>query len=169
MLANFFKKQSIGFFVSAATFIIGLIAMIIYFVGCGAAGYFQEGYVANTTLFVFLGLAALLIALLLSQVKGKGILGLVLSILRGALMVGGSTFFMAAMMYFIYDRSEGFGYIFGSNPEILATIQTPENMLSANLAITTIVFLGITIVAAWVATFFSLSVKKEEAAVAEAK
>lgn len=168
MLAKFFKKQSLGFYILCGAFLIGFIGMIIYFVSCSSVGYFQEAYVDNTTLFIFLGLASLLIALVGSQFHLNGILETVLSVLRGIFTIGGGIFYMAGMMYYINDRSEGFGYIFGSNEEILATIQTPENMLSANLAIATIVFLGITIVVCWVAAFFPLSTKQEEAVPAEA-
>ena len=56
---------------------------------------------------------------------------------------------------------EGLAYIYGSNSDILATIQTPENLASTYVAIAGFVLFGIAAIVGIVAAFFG-AVKKED-------
>ena len=63
--------------------------------------------------------------------------------------------------YFVATRMEGLAYIYGSNSDILATIQTPENLASTYVAIAGFVLFGIAAIVGIVAAFFGAA-KKED-------
>lgn len=125
-------------------------------------GYFKDMTSGTLITFTILTIVVLAAILVLAQFKFSGLLGKVLSIFVDALKIVVPLFLMICLFGFISTRIEGLAYLFGSNQEILDTIQTPENMSSAYGAITGFVFFGIASIAGMVAAFFNPT-KKESA------
>lgn len=156
---DFIKKQSVGVWITLGVFILTLISLIVYGVNVGGAGYFQNmgsGTVVGFGIFAILAVTAVLI---LSQLKFEGLVGTVINFLKGALLVVIPMLLIICMISFISARAEGLAFIFASNEEILATIQTPQNLASANSAITGFIFFGIAALTAMVGAFFNIAKK----------
>ncbi len=157
------KKFSLNLVLSILPVVIGLVAMIIYGVNVARGGYFNGAAVPEVVAYGVWGLIVLTIAAVLNIVRFSGIVGKVTDMLGLALKVLGALFFAFALIYLIQARAEGLSYIFFSNQEIIEVLQKdPDNMISAGLAIASIIIVAITVIVACVNAFFGY--KSEEAA-----
>ncbi len=151
---NFLKKQTISSWVTLLALILSIISSIIYGANVGGAGYFNG--MSNSTIVTASVFEVILLAviLVLSQIQFNGLIGWVEGIVLSAIKIVTVFLPVFALLAFVNTRIEGLAYIFFSNEDVLATIQTAENLSSANTAIVGFVFYGITTVVAAVAAFF---------------
>ncbi len=162
MKPTFSKKISAGFIVSALAFIVGLVSIIIYGVNVARGGYFNGGSVPEVVRFGIFALVFLAISIALYFVRFTGKIGKIVDMVGLALRVLASLFFAFALIYLIQARAEGLSYIFFSNDDVkLALQQNPDNMISANLAITSIVMYGISVAVGCVSSFFGYKAIEE--------
>jgi hypothetical protein len=161
-MTEFVKKQSVGTWITFAGLILSIIAFIIYGVNVTSAGYFRQATIGSVVVFSVFEIIFLVAIIALAQLKFDGVIGLVVEIASGVLKILATLFPMLALVAFLDGRIDGISYIYFSNEEILATIQTSDNLSSASTAITGIVFYAITWIVALVAAFFSLNKKTAE-------
>lgn len=159
------KKLGIASYLSLATLVLLVVSWIIYGVSVGSAGYFHGVSVPFVVLFNVFSLVLLLAVIGLDFVPAKdGIIGKIIPIVQAVLAIGVIVFMMSNSINIIGARAEGLGYIFFSNADVSAEVQTPENLSSAALSITSFVFYLVTWLVAVVTPFFSFGKKKAEAA-----
>ncbi len=159
---NLFKKLSVSTYISLLSFVVGLVGFIFYFVTLKTAGYFVDKGVTATVIFTILGLLICLgtIALRLVDLKVEGVVKFVIDNVSALLSAVVSIFFALAAMFYISPKVEGIAFIYFSNADVLATVQTPENLASSKLAIATCVIILVAAVIQVVSCFFSF--KKED-------
>lgn len=160
-MLDFIKKQRIGNWITLVTLILTIVSFIIYGVNCNSVGYFKGNVSTVVILLSIFTLIILIAACVLPQLKMKEMVGKILSILTDILRIAAPVMLFASMLLFIGSRIEGLAYIFFSDKNVLAEVQTPENLSSANSAITGFIFYGISAIIALVATFFSANRKEE--------
>ncbi len=153
-MKDFIKKQSLGSYLTLAVLVLSIISFIVYGINVGANGYFYASSVTAVIVCSILEIITAVAIFLLAQLHLRGTLGRVLIVFKGALQIMAAVLPAIAFITFIDARVEGLGFIFFSNEEILATIQTAENLFSANSAIVGFVFYGLTWLTATVAAFF---------------
>ena len=159
------KKLGIGSYLALATLVLLIVSWILYGGSISSAGYFHGVSVSFVVLFNVFSLILLLAVIGLDFVPAKdGILGKIIPLVQSVLLIGVVVFLMSNSINIIGARAEGLGYIFFSNADVSAEVQTPENLSSAALSITTFVFYLVTWLVAVVTPFFSLGKKKTEAA-----
>jgi hypothetical protein len=163
---GFIKKQSVAIWISLATFVLALVALIIYLVNGASAGYFYGDTNSTVVWFAILAIISSLASIVLSQFAFKGLLGKIVGLLIDALTVIVPVLLVAALLTFVGDRAEGLAYIFGSDANVLSEIQTPANLSSAYTAIIGFAFFAIAWLSGLVAAFFKFP--KEAAAKAKA-
>ena len=149
---NFIAKQTIGTWITLGALILTLVGAILYGVNT-SSGYYTDvvsGSLVACTVLAMIAMAALLV---LSQFSFDGLIGKIVGIVVDLLKIVIPMLLFFALFGFVSTRIEGLAYIYGSNEEILATIQTPENLNSTYVAITGFVFYGIAAVGAVVAAF----------------
>lgn len=123
-------------------------------------GYFQNAAVpmaANLTVAAIILAAVVLIA---GQFQLQGIADILLKLVTGAARIIVPVLCIAAMMYVINGRIEGFAFIYMSNEEVLHEVQTAANMSSAHGAIANIVLLGVSALFGMIGAFFNMSKQK---------
>ena len=153
---NFMKKQTAGSGITFVAFVLSIVAIIVYFVNIGSAGYFQNAAVPETVMYNVIGIVLLAVVLAVSQLSINGAAGKVLTIVSDALRIGAPVLFIAALMKLVSSRVQGFAFIYFSIEEVLHEVQTAENMSSAHGTIANMVLLGVTAVVAMAAAFFSM-------------
>lgn len=153
-MRNDIKKQSVGTWIMLATFVLLVVSFILYGVNVGGAGYFHERGVGEVVTYSVLGIAFLAAIPVLDRLRLQGAAGKAAETVAGLLRILTSLFTMLALLCFIADRLEGLSYIYFSNEEVLATIQTPDNMRSAGTAIASIALYAVAWLAATAGAFF---------------
>ena len=108
-------------------------------------GYFNGGAIFNFPLYSIIIIVALFGSLILSLIN-KG--NRVMSVITGILQLVAVVLLAVCFLNLISDRVYGFGVLFFSNQDVLDTMQTPENMSSAYVAIASIA----AYVVAWIMT-----------------
>ena len=156
------KKVSANLIVTSLALLVALATMIIYGVSVSRAGYFQGQDVSAVVIFGVVGLVFFLLSDALNIVCFDGIVGKDVKLVGVILKVGASAFFVLACMSFVEARIEGIMTLFFSNEDVLKEIQTPDNMASATLAITSIIMLGVSGLVGIVSSFFSYPEEKIE-------
>lgn len=159
-MLNFIKKQSIATWVSILTLLLAVVALIVYGVNVGGAGYFNGSTVSSVVTCGIIALVVILVALVMSQFAFEGLVGKVYGIVLDALRILVPLLLFIGMFAFISSRVEGLAYIYFSNEEILATIQTPENLASAHSAIAGFILFGVAALVGIVAAFFTAKKKQ---------
>ncbi len=76
--------------------------------------------------------------------------------MSGACRIAAAALLIASLVLFIGDRAQGLAYIYFSDENVLAEVQTAANMKSASTAITGFVLYGIAWFFAVVASFFKI-------------
>ncbi len=155
-MKEFLKKQTVGNYIAAGAALTGLIAFILYLINGTATGYFKGTNESSVIVMSIFAILALCGAIALSQFKFEGKVGDVSNIGVGVLRVVGAVLLVASLILFISSRAEGLAFIFGSNKDVIAEVQTPENMSSAGVAIAGFVFYIIAWLASVVASFFKI-------------
>ena len=166
MKFNAKKILTPGAILLALSAVLGLVAVILYAVNVSASGYFQGALVGIVPAMGVVSIVLALLAIVSGMVEVDGVLGQVLEYGRNVLMLLVPIFFMVSALAFIGARAEGLAYIFGSESNILATIQTPENLSSSFTAIAGFVLFLLSSIVSIVANFFRLT--RKEKAVEEA-
>jgi len=178
---NFIKKQGIGTWISLASVVLTVIALIIYGAALssgmdllpanGSQPFYEAGRPEDAkmmTLVVTCGILALVFlvaAMVLNQFEFDGMAGKIVNGLAGAMRIVAPALIMAAMLYFLYGSFTGLGWTFFSNEELEIA---PKAISTGKTVITGLVFFGIAAVASIVASFFGFK-KKEAAPKAEAE
>lgn len=156
---NVIKRQSIANWISLGTLIFALIGFILYAVNIGSAGYFNGVTVSSLVTWCVIAMVLVVVTIAMAQFSFDGIVGKVYGIVLDALRILIPLLLFIAMFAFISSRVEGLAYIYFSNPDVLETIQTSENLASATTAITGFVFFGISAFVDIIAAFFSAKKK----------
>jgi len=149
------KKLSVGAWITCIAVVLAVAAFIVYSSNIGGEGYYKDAAVSNLPLMVLGAAAALVVAVLISLVKG----GKVVEIITGVLRVGAPALMAYALMNLIAGRVDGLGYIYFSNADVAKEVQTTANMASAQSAIWSMGLLGAAVIIAVIAAFFSLRKK----------
>lgn len=166
-MKNILNKLGIGSYLILATFLLTIVSWIIYGAGVLAEGYFHYVSVPFVILFNIFTLLCLALAFALTFFpKQNNILDKILPIVQSALLIGAVVFLMANAINIIGARAEGLAYVFFSNDDVSAEVQTAANLSSAKLSITGFVFYLVTWLVAVITPFFALG-KKEVQTVAE--
>lgn len=156
-MTNFIKKQRVGTWISFAVTVLSIVSLIIYSLNCSMEGYFKD---MSNGLITILSVSAIIIsvaAIVLAQFDVGGTGGAVKGVVIDVFRIAAAAMLIGATLFFLECRVDGFGYIFFSDFDVLAAIQTPENMSSANTAIVGIIFYAISGIAAIAGTFFEAS------------
>ena len=155
------KKFSIGAWITCCAAVLALIALIVYAINVGAAGYFQGASVRNLVLFSILAIVLLAAAIVIGQLKCDGVVGKVLKLVAGCCQIVAPVLLAACLINLISARVEGLGFIYFSNTDVALEVQTPENLSSATGSIAAMVCYGVSMLAAIIAAF--TNVWKKEA------
>lgn len=151
------KKLSVGACLTCLAAVLAIVAFISYSSNVGGEGYYKDAVVSNFPLFVWGGVACLVVALVLNVVsKGK-----VIELISGVLRIGAPALLAFALMNLIAGRIDGLGYIYFSNADVAREVQTAANLGSAQTAIWSMALLGVATLVAVVAAFFSLRGKEQ--------
>lgn len=173
-ILEFIKKQGIGTWISLATVLLSVIALIIYGaalktgmnldIASGSQPFYEAIRPEDAemmSMVVTCGILALVFtvgAMVLGQFKFEGILGKVCTFLTGAMRIVAPALLVVTLLYFVYGSFTGLGWTFFSNEELAIY---PQAIKVGKTVITGLVFFGIAAVAGIVASFFKM-VKKEE-------
>ena len=149
------KLLSLSNILACVTFILSLVALILYAVNVNSAGYFQGVRADGLVLLLIFVMVFDLLIIARSFLNFEGILDKVLDLLVMVLKVLVPLFIMIAILKLVQSRVEGFGYIFFSNVDVAKEVATPANIASAGVSITAIVFSAIAVIAALVGAFIS--------------
>lgn len=158
-MLDIIKKQSVGTWIALGTLLLTIVSAIVYGANVGGAGYFNSAGVSEVVIFSVLTIVFLAAIIVIPQFEYTGIVKTVVSVALDVLKIFTAIFLILALVYLVNGRIEGLAYIYFSNEDIIATIQTPENLASASGAITSFVFYGITWLAAAVGAFFAFKKK----------
>ena len=151
------KKLSVGAWITCFAALLAVAAFIAYSANIGGEGYYKDAAVNNFALAIWGAAACLVLAIALYLVKGNKIVEIVTGILR----VAAPALMAFGLMNLIAGRVDGLGYIYFSNADVAKEVQTAANLGSAQTAIWSMVLLGVAILIAVIAAFFSL--RKKEA------
>ncbi len=155
-MSNIIKKMSVGAWIYLGVFLFGFVALIIYAANGAIEGYFKgsnNGVVVALTIIALLCVAG---AIILPFFAFKDPINDVIKMVVALLKVAGPMLLVVSFMMFIASRAEGLAYIFFSEANVLAEIQTPANMASARGTIFGIIFYVIAWLASVVAPFFAI-------------
>ena len=155
------KIFSLSNIFACATFLLALVALILYAINFNVNGYFQGVRANNLVLLFILVMVFDLLIIGRSFLKFEGILEKVLDGVVWVLKVLVPLFLIIGTLKLIQSRIEGFGYIFFSNVDVAKEVATPANLASAGVSITALVFGILATVVGIVGAFF-LPKKEEE-------
>ncbi|MCR5078680.1 MAG: hypothetical protein K6B65_02000 [Bacilli bacterium] len=159
------KKLLSGSNIAAClTAILSLVMLILYGVNVSAEGFYFGMSVDG---FVVLSIFALIFSLAIIGVSFaplKGVVAKVVNVVVMVLKVLIPVFLFIVVIGFVHSRVAGFGYIYGSNVDVIKEVQTPANLASATVAITTIVFGVLASITGIVGAFFLPKEEVEAAA-----
>ena len=151
------KKLSVGAWITCFAVLLAVAAFIAYSSNIGGEGYYKDASVNSFALVIWGAVACLIAAVALYLFKG----GKIVEIVTGLLRVAAPALMAFGLMNLIAGRVDGLGYIYFSNADVAKEVQTAANLGSAQTAIWSMVLLGVAILIAVIAAFFSL--RKKEA------
>jgi len=152
------KKISVGGWITCAAALLTLVSLIVYAANISGAGYFQGASVTNLVLFAVLAIVLFLAAIAVRLFMKDGPAA---DLISGCMQIAAPVLIAAAAIALIAARVEGLGFIYFSNADVALEVQTPANLASAGMSITSMVLFGVSMLAGIVAAFFGL--KKKEA------
>ena len=158
---DFKKLLSASNIIACLAAVVSIISLILYGANFGGAGFYHGVAIPLYVMFGIFAIVAALAVIGLSLVPAKGMLGKVLDVVVMVLKVLIPVFLFIMTFNAISSRVEGFGYIYFANVDVKLEVQTPENLASAGLAITNIIFTAIAALIGLVGAFF-LPKKEEE-------
>lgn len=153
------KKQTFGSISALVALVLAVVGLIIYWINIGTVGYFEDAAVAPAATALILSIVALIAVIVVAQLNLGGMVDKILDIVSGLLRIAAPAGLIAAAMLLIEARANGLAFIYFSNEEVLAEVQTAANLSSATCAIVGIVMLVVATIVAIVSAFFR--VKKE--------
>lgn len=153
------RKFTFGTWLTCLSAIFSIVALIIYTMSVKNEGYFQNQSVSNLLLYVLIAVILFAGAVVIAQFGKES--KVISKLIIGLMQIAAPGFIVASAVSLIAVRAEGIGFILFSNPEVLKEVQTPANMASVRLTITTIVLLVVTMFFGWIGAFCDL--KKKEA------
>lgn len=156
---NVIKKFSVGAWITLVAAVMAVVSVIVYAVNIGSAGYFQNAAVSNLIVFCVLAAAALVVAVILGQVKLSGPAGSGLALVQGALQIAAPVLLTLCLANLVAARAEGLGFIYFSNADVILEVQTPANLASATGTIANMVCLAVAAVIGIVGAFCGLRKK----------
>lgn len=156
---EFIKRQRVGAWVTLGVALMTIAAIIVYCVSSTAAGYFRNTLSGAVVTFGVLAAILLLGAVALAQLEVGGTAGKCIKVAADVMRVGATLLLIASLLMFVLQRVEGLAYIFGSNEDVSAEVQTPENLASARMAIAGFIVYGITWLLTLASTFFPIALK----------
>lgn len=148
------KKQTFGSICTLLALILAVAGVVAYYMNIGAEGYFQGAAVSHASTLFTIAAVALALIVALNQVSLNKTVNKLFEILSGVLQIAAPAGLMAAAMYLVESRAQGLAYIYFSNEEVLAEVQTAANLSSASGAITAIALLAVAALVGIVAAFF---------------
>lgn len=148
------KKQTFGSICTLLALILAVAGVVAYYLNIGAEGYFQGAAVAQASTMFTMAAVALALVVALNQVSLNKTADKIVEIVSGALQIAAPAGLMAAAMYLVESRAQGLAYIYFSNEEVLAEVQTAANLSSASGAIAAVVLLAVAALVAILAAFF---------------
>ena len=152
------KKFTFGTWITCLSVIFSIVALILYTVSVKNEGYFQNQSVSNFLLYVLIAVILFAGAVVIAQFGKES--KVISKLIIGLMQIAAPVLIVASAISLIAARAEGMGFILFSNPEVLREVQTPANMVSVTLTITTIVLLVVTMFLGWIGAFCNLN-KKE--------
>ncbi len=148
------KKLNAGSISAAVALVLSLVGLIAYYINVGSAGYFEGAVVGSVALWGWLSVLALVAVIVLAVLDFGGIVDKILDIVSGALRIAAPAGLVASAMLLVEARAQGLAYIYFSNEEVLAEVQTAANLSSATVAIVAIAVLAVAGIAGVVSAFF---------------
>ncbi len=152
---TFLKKQTVGFWMTVCTLLLGIISFVAYNVNITGEGYFHGAGVATAARYMVIAIVLGVVAIVLTQLPVKGIALKVANVLSDIARIASPALFIGAVLTIVSARVEGFAFIYFSNPEVLQEVQTPANISSAHGAMINIACLVVAAVVGIVSAFFS--------------
>ena len=127
------KKQTFSSITTVLALLLALAGNIAYIVNVNAEGYFQHASVSAASTLAVLALVSLVLVVVLAQLPLKSLAEKIVDLVSG--------------------RAQGLAFIYFSNEEVLAEVQTAANLSSASCAIAAIALLAVASIVAIVASF----------------
>lgn len=150
------KKQTFGSISALLALVLALVGTIVYFINIGSTGYFEDAAVPTAATLMLLSVVALAAVVVLAQLNLSAVADKILDIVSGALRIAAPAGLIGAAMLLIEARAQGLAYIYFSNEEVLAEVQTAANLSSASGAIAAIALLAVAAIVAVVSAFFKV-------------
>lgn len=147
------KKQTFGSISTLLALILAVAGIITYYINIGSAGYFERAAVPAAATAFLLSALALVIVVVLAQLNLGKVADKILDVVSGLLRIAAPAGLVAAAMLLVEARAQGLAYIYFSNEEVLAEVQTAANLSSASGAIVAIALLAVAAIVSVVAAF----------------
>ncbi len=168
MKINVKQLISIPTILAAIALILAIVSVSIYGSNISSGYYYGLDNATVTVGSVFAIILSIAYIALAIFDFGDGIVGKIMSIVRSACIVGVCICLAAAGIAYIGDRAEGLAYIYFSDANLLAEIQTPGNLASAQGAIAGTITYLVGWLFALVASFFKIGNERHSKAVENA-
>ena len=169
---TFIKKLGLGTWISCAVVLLALVGMIIYAVALSSgtglviasgsdlfydmARESDAAMPAAVTTCGIIAIVALVVAIVLGQIKAEGAVGSVIDVVASILRMAAPALLIITFLFFIYGSLTGIGWTYFSNEEL--EIYAEAKAVGASV-ITGLVFFFIAAIAAIVAAFQPLAKK----------
>lgn len=151
---NMKKLLNASNIVACLVALLSLIALILYGANVSTKGFYQGMTIQNFVLLGVFTIVACLGIIGLSFLPKEGVVGKVVNVVTMVLKVLIPVFLFSIVLAAISSRISGLGYIFFSNENVRLEVATPENLASAGVAITTIIFAAVAGLVGIVGAFF---------------
>lgn len=148
------KKLTFGSVSALVALVLALVGVIAYYVNIGSVGYFEGAAVSSAALWLWLAIVALAAVVALALVELNANAAKIVDIVSGALRIAAPAGLIASAMLLVEARAQGLAFIYFSNEEVLAEVQTAANLSSATCAIVTIAVLAVAGIVGVVSAFF---------------
>ncbi|MDO4284854.1 MAG: hypothetical protein Q4C60_05910 [Eubacteriales bacterium] len=153
------KKQTAGSLMTLLALLLAVAALIVYNVNIAGEGYFQNAAVRAAVTYPVIAIVLLALALVVGLLPVSGIAAAVTELLSGVMRIAAPACCVAAAMFLIDARGEGFAFIYFSNEEVLQEVQTAANLSSAHGAIANVAVLAAAALVGIIAAFFGMRKK----------
>ena len=150
------KKQTFSSVATVLALVLAIAGLIAYAINVGSTVYFENAVVPNALTASALAAVALAAAVVLAQLKVNGVVCKLLDLVSGALRIAAPAGLMAGAILLVAARAQGLAYIYFSNEEVLAEVQTAANLSSASCAIASVALLAVAALGGVVAAFGKL-------------
>lgn len=149
------KKLTVSSYISLAAIVVSLVSMILYFVTASSAGYFRESYAGNSLALLIVSMVLIALVIASRFVSFKGMVGKAVDVVSSLVAALSSILLATSGMLYLFPKVEGLAFIFFSNADVAATIQTPENISSSKFVIVTFVVILVAGLIQAISCFFS--------------